>query len=92
MDWASWFLLIVGGIYWLFNIKKIYHFFVWSFLENGVFFTSGILLLAVIFLSGIFFAFVAPQYGWITQRAFIWYIVAFIVYRLIFGVRNKEGS
>jgi hypothetical protein len=38
MDWADWFLLTIGVIWFLFNIKKVYYFIEFSFLENGAFF------------------------------------------------------
>lgn len=90
MDWADWFMLSVAVIYFLFNIKNVYSFIRWSFSE-GIVFAVGLLLLATIFILGLILAFVAPQYGWLPQWAFILYIVAFVVYRLIFGVRDKEG-
>jgi hypothetical protein len=90
MDWADWFLLTVAVIYFLFNIKNIYLFIVYSFQEHGKFFTSGLLLFAAIWIMVVILAFTAPQYGWIARWSFIIYIVAFIVYRLIFGVRDKE--
>jgi hypothetical protein len=91
MDWASWFLLSVASIYFLFNIKNVYSFILWSFHENGKLFTFGLLSFLSIFILGIILGFSAPKYGWIPQWALIWYIVAFIIYRLIFGVRDKEG-
>lgn len=91
MDWASWALLAIALIYWLFNIKKIYLFVVWTLHENRIIFNIGLFLLVAIFISGLILAFAAPQYGWIPQWALIWYIVGFFIYRIFFGVRDKES-
>lgn len=90
MDLADYVLLTIAVIYFLFNIKNVYFFIRWSFSEGKVF-AIGLILLAAIFILGLILAFTSPKYGWIPQWAFIWYIVAFFVYRLIFGVRDKEG-
>jgi hypothetical protein len=91
MDETTLVLLIIVAIYWAFNIKKIYLFLVWSWLENGIVFNVGMYLFAAIFILGCIIGVADPQYGWIPQRALILYIVAFVIYRVIFGVRDREG-
>lgn len=88
MDWASWFFLIIGVIYFLFNIKKLYHFFVGSFFVDGIAFTLWIIWFVLIWIMVLIFAFFAPQYGRIAQWAFIWSIVGFLVYRNTIGFKD----
>ncbi|MDP4087123.1 MAG: hypothetical protein Q8934_21405 [Bacillota bacterium] len=86
MDASDYFLLVIAVIYFLFNIKKVYTFFRYSFNENGVIFTLGLILFVSICILGLIFAFTAPQYGWIPQWAFILFIVGFFVCRFLFGI------
>jgi hypothetical protein len=88
MGIADWILLGVFGTYLLFNFKKVYYSFASSFANNGVRFTLWVIAFLLIFIAAGFIGVLAPKYGWITQLAFILYIVGFFIHRIIYGVRD----
>lgn len=88
MDITDWVLLSLASVYFLFNIKKVYYFFVGSFANHGIIFTIWIILFITIFIVGCIIGVLAPQYNRIPQWAFIWCIVGFLVYRNTIGFKD----
>jgi hypothetical protein len=88
MDVTDWVLLTLASIYFLFNIKKVYRFFVGSFSIDGIAFTLWIIWFVLIWIAVLIFAFLAPSYGWILQWTFILSIAGFLVYRNTIGFKD----
>jgi hypothetical protein len=86
MDLTYWILLVIFLVYFLFNIKKVFHALMSGFSEYGTPFMIGLLGFILIFIIGCIVGVVAPKYGWIPQWAFIAYIVGFFICRFIFGI------
>lgn len=88
MDTTDWVMLALASIYFLFNIKNVYYFFVRSFYHNGIMFTLWIILFITIFITGCIIGVSVPKYNWMPQWAFIWAIVGFLVYRNTIGFKD----
>lgn len=92
MDITDWVLLSIASIYFLFNIKKVYYFFVGSFTNDGIAFTLWIIWFVLIWIIVLIFAFFLPQYEKnvvkIVQWTFIFSIVGFLVYRNTIGFKD----
>lgn len=88
MDITDWVLLILVGIYFLFNIKKVYYSIVSGFVNNGSGFTLYLMGFVAIFITGCIIGVTSPQYDWMPQWAFIWYIVGFFVYKFTIGFKD----
>lgn len=86
-------MLSLVSIYVLFNIKKIYYLILFGWQEIGAKRTLAIIGFVATFIGGVLSSFFAIQYFWIFRWVFILYIVAFIIYRLVWGTRyyDKEG-
>lgn len=88
MDITDYVLLGLASIYLLFNIKNLYYFITGSFINDGKMFTLWLMLFIIIWIVVLIFAFLAPQYGWVVQWAFIWSVAGFFVYRFTIGFKN----